>query len=274
MSAFLQGAETITFFAPFFRDLRNVTAFSADLDGNHKGAFGLYKLARQLNKGNSFYAVVDLHSVLRSKILKKFIRCKRFVSIDKGRKMKKALTLGAFFEPLKTTHQRYADVFKTLGYPIDLSNPSFPEKGILSEKVKTIIGDDSQKMIGIAPFAAHEGKIYPLDLMKAVIEALSKDYKVILFGGEKEISVLDSFQNTFKNVINISGKLSIDEELDLISNLKAMNSTIIFVAHRLKIAKHADQIFVMQSGEIVERGTHEELLSYEKFYAKMWQAMS
>jgi ADP-heptose:LPS heptosyltransferase len=215
---------TRAFFAPFFRDLKNVTAFSADLDGNHKGAFGLYKLARQLNKGNSFYAVVDLHSVLRSKILKKFIRCKRFVSIDKGRKMKKALTLGAFFEPLKTTHQRYADVFKTLGYPIDLSNPSFPEKGILSEKVKTIIGDDSQKMIGIAPFAAHEGKIYPLDLMKAVIEALSKDYKVILFGGEKEISVLDSFQNTFKNVINISGKLSIDEELDLISNLKAMLS--------------------------------------------------
>ena len=57
----------------------------------------------------------------------------------------------------------------------------------------------------------------------------------------------------------------------IISNLKAMNSTIIFVAHRLKIAKHADQIFVMQSGEIVERGTHEELLSYEKFYAKMWR---
>lgn len=57
----------------------------------------------------------------------------------------------------------------------------------------------------------------------------------------------------------------------IISNLKAMNSTIIFVAHRLKIAKHADQVFVMQSGEIVERGTHEELLSYEKFYAKMWR---
>jgi len=57
----------------------------------------------------------------------------------------------------------------------------------------------------------------------------------------------------------------------IISNLKAMNSTVIFIAHRLNIAKKADQIFVLQSGEIAERGTHKELLSYEKLYFKMWR---
>ena len=52
-----------------------------------------------------------------------------------------------------------------------------------------------------------------------------------------------------------------------------MNCTVIFIAHRLQIAEYADQIFVMESGEVVERGTHQELLSYEKFYAKMWNAL-
>ena len=59
----------------------------------------------------------------------------------------------------------------------------------------------------------------------------------------------------------------------IMKNLIGMNCTIIFIAHRLKIAKGADEILVMDSGEIVERGTHEELLSYEKYYAKMWKAL-
>lgn len=60
----------------------------------------------------------------------------------------------------------------------------------------------------------------------------------------------------------------------IITNVKSMNCTVIFIAHRLKIAREADQIFVLDSGQCVERGTHDELLSYGKFYAKMWQALS
>lgn len=216
---------TKPFFKPFFRDLENVTVFTADLKGKYKSAFGIYKLAKELNKNNRFYAVADLHSVLRTKILKKFIRCKRFVSIDKGRKMKKALTLGAFFSPLKTTHQRYADVFKTLGYPLDLSNPQFPKKVVLKPETQNFVGLNLKTTIGIAPFAAHEGKMYPLDLLKQVVEALSKEYKILLFGGGiGEINALNEFQKSFENVTNIAGKLSIDEELDLISNLDVMLS--------------------------------------------------
>ena len=216
---------TRPFYKPFFRDLENVSVFSADLKGKHKGIFGLYKIGRALNKNNHFDAVADLHNVLRSKILKKFIRCKRFVSIDKGRKEKRLLTSGKSFSPLKTTHQRYADVFETLGYPIDLSNPTFPKKVVLNEKTQKLIGENLKKWIGMAPFAAHEGKMYPLDSMKVVIEKLSKEYKVILFGGGKnEIEKLNDIENSFENVINSAGKLSLDEELDLISNLDVMLS--------------------------------------------------
>ena len=45
---------TKPFFKPFFRDLENVTVFTADLKGKYKGAFGIYKLAKELNKNNRF----------------------------------------------------------------------------------------------------------------------------------------------------------------------------------------------------------------------------
>lgn len=60
----------------------------------------------------------------------------------------------------------------------------------------------------------------------------------------------------------------------IIRNLKAMNCTVVFIAHRLRIAEHADEILVMESGEVVERGRHEKLLSNGKYYTRMWQAMS
>lgn len=216
---------TRAFFKPFFRDIKNVTVFTADVKGEHKGVFGLYKLARLLNKNQDFHAVADLHSVLRSAILKKFLKCKQFISIDKGRAEKKALVNGELFNQLKTTHQRYADVFEGLGYKINLSNPEFPDKAVLSEKIVSIIGKASKKQIGIAPFAAHEGKMYPLNLMKKVIENLSKGYQILLFGGgEFEVEILNKFQGDFKNTVNLAGKLFLDEELDLISNLDVMLS--------------------------------------------------
>ena len=216
---------TRAFFKPFFRDLPNVSVFAAELNGKHKGVFGLYKLAKQLNKENNFDVIADLHSVLRSKILKKFLRYERLVTIDKGRKEKRLLISGQLFEQLKTSSQRYADVFETLGYPINLSHPSFPEPKKLNSKSVALLGDKKNKWIGIAPFAAHEGKMYPMNLMMEVIKTLSTDYKVILFGGgKKEINSLDTIESEFENLHSIAGKLSLEEELDVISNLDIMLS--------------------------------------------------
>jgi ADP-heptose:LPS heptosyltransferase len=216
---------TRPFFAPLFRDLKNVTVCFAHVKGEHKGVLGLFALARQLNRENSFSGVADLHRVLRSRILKKFLSCNRFATIDKGRVEKKALISGKIFNQLKTTHQRYADVFEELGYPLDLTKPLFPERAILSKKILSIIGETTKPLIGIAPFAAHEGKMYPLHLMKIVIEELSKTNQIILFGGGKnEILTLNQLEREISNTINLAGKLSLDEELDVISNLDVMLS--------------------------------------------------
>ncbi|MBR9846103.1 MAG: glycosyltransferase family 9 protein [Algicola sp.] len=215
---------TKAFFKPLFRDVANVSVFEADIKGKHKGIFGLYNLSKSLKKTN-FDAVADLHNVLRSNMLKFFFFGKNVVQIDKGRAEKKALTSGKTVKQLKTTHQRYADVFEALGYPIDLSNPMFSKQSKLKPNSIQLIGDDSKPLIGIAPFAAFKGKAYPLAQMETVIESLSKAYKILLFGAKgDEAQKLQTIADKNDSVINLAGKLSLNDELDVISNLKLMIS--------------------------------------------------
>ena len=213
---------TRPFFAPFFRDLSNVSIFEADVKGKHKGVHGLYKLSKELKLLN-IEAVADLHNVLRSNILKLFFVGTPFIQIDKGRGEKKALVKGMNFEQLKTTHQRYADVFNKLGFKLSLSQPEFPEKVKLRSNVLDLIGKQIKPLIGIAPFAAFESKAYPLPLIEEVIKKLSKKYKVLLFGGGKaETEILNQLEKKYNNTVNLAGKLSLNEELDVISNLEVM----------------------------------------------------
>ena len=213
---------TRAFFAPFFREIKNVSVFEVDLKTKYKGVLGLYKLSKELKK-TGFDAVADIHNVLRTKVLNFFFTGKKIVQINKGRNEKKALISGEKFEQLKTTHQRYADVFASLGFPVDVSNPIFPTKVELSSNLKEFISNDSLPIIGIAPFAAFKGKMYPLDQMKHVINQLSEDYNIILFGGGKEeILQLDKIEAEITNTKSVAGKLNLNEELDIISNLDVM----------------------------------------------------
>ena len=214
---------TRAFFNPFFREFKNVTVYEADVKGKHKGIIGLYKLSKELKKLN-IDTIADLHNVLRSNILKFFLSDIRVVQIDKGRKEKRALIKGRCFEQLKTTHERYADVFRNLGFSLDLSQPKFPNKSGLNSKLSNLVGN-TKKRIGIAPFAAFSGKAYPLKLMEEVIWELSKKHKILLFGGGKEeVARLNTIENKYNNVLNLAGKLSLEEELDVISNLSVMIS--------------------------------------------------
>ena len=221
---------TRAFFKPMFSQLTNVDVYVADIKGRHKGIWGLWRLYKEL-KGLKIDAVADLHNVLRSNILKIF-----FVfgglsvfQIDKGRADKKALTasVNKIFNPLKTTHNRYADVFTQLGFPLDLADTSLLSKEQLSDKTLKIVGADTKKWIGIAPFAAFKGKMYPSHLMQEVIEYLnnSEKYTVLLFGGgQGEQDRLENWENQFEHSISIAGKLSFAQELALISNLDVMVS--------------------------------------------------
>ena len=215
---------TRAFFKPLFNGIPNVRVYTADLKGTHKGIIGLYKLSRALRK-IGFDAVADLHNVLRTKILKVFFTGKKVIQIDKGRKEKKDLVSGKSVRQLKTTHQRYADVFRNLGFELDLSRPLFSERFELSEELRRLLAKSNTPVIGIAPFAAHSSKMYPLHLMEKVISELNKSYRILLFGGGKEeISLLNNMASKNENVDSVAGVLSFEDELKLISNLDVMLS--------------------------------------------------
>ncbi|MGB1269930.1 MAG: glycosyltransferase family 9 protein, partial [Flavobacteriaceae bacterium] len=217
---------TRAFFSPFFEDIPNVSVFAPDLKATHKGFLGIRRLAKELSE-LKIDAVADFHDVLRSNILIQLLRLKGvpFKQIDKGRAEKKALTRATkkVFRPLKTTHSRYAQVFKELGFQLDLSACIKPVKHTLAPAIWQYIGDTEKQLIGVAPFAAHKGKMYPLKEMEQVIEKLSKNYHVLLFGGGKdEREALENIAAKHSNVVNVAGQFSFKEELAIISNLNLM----------------------------------------------------
>ncbi len=219
---------TRTFFEPIFSDIDNLEVYHADVTKKHKGILGLTRLSKELRK-LGIDAVADLHHVLRSNILKTLFSMHgiKTVQINKGRAEKKALTRSQnkVFEQLKTTHQRYADVFDALGYPIDLTAHKFPKKIPLTSKILSLAQNSTKKWLGIAPFAQYESKTYPLELMVEVIAQLDKEntFEIFLFGGGKrELDILNNISSKYNNVTNVVGKLPFEDELKLIANLDAM----------------------------------------------------
>src|SRR5256885_7133999 len=57
---------------------------------------------------------------------------------------------------------------------------------------------------------------------------------------------------------------------DAINNMM-QNRTSIVIAHRLSTIRHADEIIVLQKGEIVERGNHDVLMKKQGYYFKLVQ---
>jgi ADP-heptose:LPS heptosyltransferase len=218
------------FFKPFFDGIPNLSFFAFDEKERHKGFLGLCRLYRDLAALN-IDAFADLHNVLRSKVVRTLfvLSGKKVASVDKGREEKKALIRpeNKIFKPLTTMFERHTKVFEELGFSVNLANPIFPKKAILDSDILKIIGNSQRKLIGIAPFAQYDSKVYPLDLMQEVIDtlALDENNKILLFGGgKKETEILNTLTSGKENVINMAGKIKFSQELQLISNLDVMLS--------------------------------------------------
>lgn len=107
-------------FKPFLNSINNLQLFCPDFTDRHKGLTGLIRLFRDLRKHGRYDHVIDLHNVLRSKMLMILFRFSGIpVSvIDKGRADKRNIIKGIIKVQLKHSAERYNDVFSTAGFPV------------------------------------------------------------------------------------------------------------------------------------------------------------
>lgn len=214
---------TRAFFQAFFRDVEGVRFFSPDLSGRHKGFPGLIRLAKDL-AALGITHVADVHDVLRTKIVRTILSCKgvKVAVIDKGRAEKRALTRKhrKLRRQLKTTVERYRETLIRAGMECPEPVPATRQAAPIPEEIRRITGPKSGRWIGVAPFAQHRGKIYPLPLMAELIGKLSEKGTVFIFGGgDYEREYAEAMEQKYPGVVSVIGKIRLASELDLISNL-------------------------------------------------------
>jgi len=216
-------------FKPFFAGIPNLIFHAIEPKTIHKGINGLYKLFQELRSYKPA-AIADLHDNLRSRTISTFFRLAgtTIKRIDKGRDEKKELTRATnkVFKPLKQTVERYADVFRELGFTLKLSYQITKSPQVLPAKAEALFADKTTKKIGISPFAQHMYKVYDLNKMEEVVASLSdQGYQLFIFGGGKtEQAVAAEWAKKHANTHNLIGNYNLTEELAIISNLDLMLS--------------------------------------------------
>jgi ADP-heptose:LPS heptosyltransferase len=202
-------------FQDLFAGIPRLIFHGVEVD-DYKGYFGLQRLAKELLQAYKPNFVADLHDVIRSKMLSNFFSRKGFsvFKIEKGKEEKKELVdiWNIEKQQLKLTVERYADVFREMGFSLNLSH-----------KYRSISSEKSG--IGFAPFAQHKGKMLPLKKSFALAKKLAEIQTVYFFGGGKaEVEILNAWEKDIPNTVSLAGKLQLKEELEKMASLQCMVS--------------------------------------------------
>jgi ADP-heptose:LPS heptosyltransferase len=217
--------------------------FTPDFKNRHKGITGLFRLYKDIEKQGKIDYVIDLHDVIRSKITRWLFRVNRVpVSvINKGKNEKLALIKGKRKTQLKHTVQRYTDVFARAGFHFAIpEGPWIIPSADAVNKMTESPDDFNGLNIGVAPYAKHELKTWPEENMTLLLNHIAEKQKsrFWLFGGKEEAERLNKFKDKVPESINMAGKITLEEELAIMSRLDfmiAMDSSNMHIAALLGI---------------------------------------
>ena len=134
------------------------------------------------------------------------------------------------------------------------------------------------------PDATHEEVVAAAKAARChdFITALPDGYDTIIgesgatiSGGERQrLSIARAMLKDAPIIILDEATANVDpeNEVELQEAVKALTAgkTLVMIAHRMKTVQEADQILVLDKGEVLERGTHEELTAAGGLYARMW----
>lgn len=204
----------------------NLTVVGVDLD-RYRGLRGLHRLYRRLRDEFAVTTVIDLHDVLRTRILRLFFRLGGATvrHIDKSRRARRRLTRrhNKVMLPLSPVPERYHDVFSRAGiYSRPQFTTIFPAgRGPAAAFARVAAPKKpGERWLAVAPFARHAGKIYPIELMEKVIAHFAaRGVKVFLFGGgPDETAALRGIASRCPGAVCVAGqKLGLHAELALLS---------------------------------------------------------
>jgi len=115
-----------------------------------------------------------------------------------------------------------------------------------------------------------------IEQLPAKFSTLVGERGVKLSGGERQrISIARAVLKNPRIMILDEATSSVDNETEAAIRRSltsiARDRTIIFIAHRLSSIRHVDQIHVMEGGRIIDRGTHDELVTRDGLYAALWR---
>ena len=194
---------------------QNVSFVGVNLK-NYKGLPGIRRLYKEL-KALQPCAIADFHNVLRTICLRSFFRLDGIPTayLDKDRRQRKNFIKAAVKTQQRTSFEGYQQVLAELGFPVQID----------WHQPFSLIGNEAiakENAIGVAPFAAHQGKVYPLDKLEQVVAKLSKHLHVYLFGaGAEEKALMEQWEQKYPNVESVVGRLAdMCEELRLMSRLR------------------------------------------------------
>lgn len=214
-------------FKSFFSSINGIQLFFPDLNDRHKGLLGIFRLYKDIILQGRIDYVIDIHDVLRSKVLRVFFKLSGIpVSvIDKGRAEKRAVIKGKNSKWLKHSVERYCDAFSRAGFPVNL--PDGPWIIPYSEsmiKARSMIDPKKKLNIAVAPYAKHKLKMWPEENMITLLRLISESHnaKFWLFGGPEDSERMTAFQKLVPGSEDLTGKLKLDEELALLSELDFM----------------------------------------------------
>jgi ABC-type transport system involved in Fe-S cluster assembly fused permease/ATPase subunit len=120
------------------------------------------------------------------------------------------------------------------------------------------------------------GLISFIDKLPAGLETLVGERGLKISGGEKQRVAIARMLLKKPDIYifdEATSSLDVEMEQQIQKNINTIskNITTIIIAHRLSTVKHADEIIVLHQSEILERGTHNSLLTQKGYYFEMYQ---